>query len=59
MTASIQMTQEAIAIRSHMLRRWGYEVGRETLKEWAADPVKVRIINAMAQMTADAEARTR
>ena len=53
------MTQEAIAIRSHMLRRWGYEVGRETLKEWAADPVKVRIINAMAQMTADAEARTR
>lgn len=53
MTESIQMTQEAIAIRSHMLRQWGYEVGRETIKEWANDPVKVRIINVMAQMTAD------
>lgn len=51
-----QMTQEAIAIRSHMLRKWGYEFGHQTVKDWSDDPVKVRIINAMAQMTADERA---
>lgn len=48
-----KMTQQALEIRNSRLEDAMQEHGRDTVMAWADDPVKVRILNALAQIEAD------
>ena len=52
------LTPRAYELRGDMLEQAVKNHGRKTVLSWADDEVKVSIINTLAQMRADHEAKT-
>ncbi len=51
------LTARAYELRGHMLDQAAKIHGRKTVLSWADDKVKVSILNTLAQMRADHEAK--